>query len=587
MDTLIAVDVFQFGNYRLDRRAGGLFRRDENGSFVPVAIGSRALDVISVLIERHGELVSKDEIMRAVWPDTVVEEGNLTVQISALRRVLDDPGADASCIQTVAGRGYRFVAPVTRIAAGSPASATAKAAAVVDIPNAAVEGSALMRRRFPRPAAALLVLIGIVAVGWVGMLLGEHGWLRTDQARPPLSIIVLPFANLNSDPEQDYFAEAITDDLTTDLSAISGSVVIAHSTAQSYRGKPVNVRQIGRDLDVAYALEGSVRRMGDQVEVNAQLIETDNGTHVWADRFQTDRRNLAAAQSDITGRLARTLHLELVEAAGRRIELEKTVDPDASDLAMRGWVLWFRPLSAATHEAAAHAFDRALEIDPGSVDAKIGVATILVSNVGTGMSQSPQQDRARAERLLLEAIEQDPNSSRAYEALGTLRRIQTRLDESRIELERAVALDRNNAHALLQLGETLMFMGRPADGIPPIEASIRLNPSDPNAAFGDWALGTCHLLLGHMDQAVDLLRKARAENPRVYFFQLYLAGALGLRGDVDEARAVLADAIRLKPQANSLARWTALQPWIGNLGFMALRDKTVDVGLRRAGMPDN
>ena len=129
----------------------------------------------------------------------------------------------------------------------------------------------------------------------------------------------------------------------------------------------------------------------------------------------------------------------------------------------------------------------------------------------------------------------------------------------------------------------LMFMGRPADGIPLFETSIRLNPSDPDAAFGDWALGTCQLLLGHTDRAVDLLRKARAEN----FFQLYLAGALGLAGNSDESRAVLADAIRLKPQANSLAGWTALQPWIGNPGFMALRNKTLDAGLRRAGMPDN
>ena len=138
---------------------------------------------------------------------------------------------------------------------------------------------------------------------------------------PRLSIVVLPFANLGSDPEQEYFADAITDDLTTDLSRISGSVVIAHSTAQTYREKAVDVRQVGHELDVRYVLEGSVRRMGDQVEVNAQLVDTDRGAHVWADRFETDRHNLAEAQSEITGRLARTLHLELVEAAGRRIEL--------------------------------------------------------------------------------------------------------------------------------------------------------------------------------------------------------------------------------------------------------------------------
>jgi adenylate cyclase len=441
-------------------------------------------------------------------------------------------------------------------------------------------------------AFAGILLVGASGTGWWVLPTSPSA---TTQAHvpvnigssnaPPLSIVVLPFANLSSDPEQEYFADAITDDLTTDLSRISGSVVIAHSTARTYREKAVDVRQIGRDLDVRYVLEGSVRRVGDQVEVNAQLVDTDRGAHVWADRFETGRHNLAEAQSEITGRLARTLHLELVEAAGRRIELEKVGDPEASDLVMRGWDLWFRPLSASNHKEAARAFERALEIDPLSVDAKIGVATILISNVGTGLSQSPTQDSARAERLLLQAIEQEPNGSRAHEALGTLRRIQNRLDESRIELESAVALDRNNAHALLQLGETLMFLGRPADAIPEIEHSIRLNPRDPNAAFGDWALGTCHLLLGHTDEAADLLLRTRAENPRVYFFHIYLAGALGLRGDIDEARAALADAIRLKPEVTSLTRWSAVQPWVGNPALMALRANTLDVGLHRAGMP--
>jgi adenylate cyclase len=355
----------------------------------------------------------------------------------------------------------------------------------------------------------------------------------------------------------------------------------------AYRGRSADVRQIGHDLDVRYVLEGSVRRMGDQVEVNAQLVDAESGTHVWADRFNTDRRNLAEAQNEITGRLAHTLDLQLVEAAGRRIEQEKGTDPDASDLAMRGWVLWFRPWSAATRQEAVRAFERALEIDPRSIDAKIGLATILVSNVGVGLSHSPEQDGARAERLLLEAIEHDANSSRAHEVLGTLRRIQNRLDEARVEFETAIALDRNNAHAMLGLGQTLMFLGRPADGIPEIESSLRLDPRDPNIAFGHWSLGSCHLLLGHLDKAADLLRQARAENPRVYFFQLYLAGALGLRGDIDEARAALTEALRLKPEVNSLSQWKVAQPWIDNPAFVALRDSTLDVGLRRAGMPDD
>jgi TolB-like protein len=174
-------------------------------------------------------------------------------------------------------------------------------------------------------------------------------------ASPPasrLSIVVLPFENLSNDPEQEYFADGITDDLTTDLSRISGSFVIARSTAFTYKGKPIGVKQIGHELGVRYVLEGSVRRSGDQVRVNVQLIDAESGAHVWADRFETDRRNLVEAQREITGRLAESLHLELVRDFGRRIEEEGAADPDARDLVTRGWAWYHRPRSmAATEEA--------------------------------------------------------------------------------------------------------------------------------------------------------------------------------------------------------------------------------------------
>jgi TolB-like protein len=194
-----------------------------------------------------------------------------------------------------------------------------------------------------------------------------------------------------NDPEQD----GITDDLITDLSRIDGSFVIARNTAFTYKNKPVDVRQIGRAVGVRYILEGSVRRTGDQVRVNVQLIDGESGTHVWADRFDTDRRNLAEAQSEITGRLARTLNLELVAAVGRRIEQEKAVDPDARDLVMRGWAWFYRPASIANRHKALQAFERALEVDPQSVEARIGIGTVLVDDLVLGFSSSQERDIAR------------------------------------------------------------------------------------------------------------------------------------------------------------------------------------------------
>jgi adenylate cyclase len=163
---------------------------------------------------------------------------------------------------------------------------------------------------------------------------------------------------------------------------------------------------------------------------------------------------------------------------------------------------------------------------------------------------------------------------------------QNRLAESQIEFETATALDRNNARALYQLGNTLLFVGQPEAGLPYIESAIRLNPHDPNRGNFYGTLGMCHLVQGHVDQAIDLLRKARAENPRFWFIHFWLAGALGLKGDVDEARTALAQSLRLKPEMNSLARRRADVPWVANPSYWALQETTLNVGLRRAGFPD-
>ena len=394
--------------------------------------------------------------------------------------------------------------------------------------------------------------------------------------------MVLPFTNLSNDPEQEYFVDGITDDLTTDLSQISDSFVIARNTTFGYKGKAVDAKQIARELGVRYVLEGSVRRLGDQVQVNVQLIDGETGAHVWADRFETDRRNLAEAQSEITGRLARTLHLELVRDAARRIEQERSINPDARDLVMRGWAWWYATRSQATLREAQQAFERSLEIDPCSVDAKIGLGLVLTANVEAGFSSSIQDDQGRAEQLLLEAIGQDANRSMAHAVMGFLRRIEGRDAEAQAELETAVALDRNNAWAIRHLGVTFMLIGQPAPCIAYVERALKLNPRD---GFSYMNLGKCHLLLGQVDEAMSLLRKAVAMNPGIWFAHLKLAGALGLKGELEEARAELAQMVKLKPETNSVARIRTWEPY-RNPQFTALHDRTIIQGLRNAGFPE-
>jgi TolB-like protein len=233
MDALNSADMLLLGTFRFDQRSCALFHLD-SGAHIP--IGSRALGVLGVLVEHAGDLVSKDEIMKAVWPETVVEDANLTVHISTLRRILDAGRLEGSCIQTVSGRGYCFIGEVTQ--------------------NNLDARSGIERRE-----------------------------KRSPHTPPRLSIVVLPFANLNDDPEQQFFADAITEDLTTDLSGIPGMLVISRNTAFTYQGRRIDTRQIGRELGVRYVLEGSVRRSGDHIRINAQLIDAQTDTHLWTERF--------------------------------------------------------------------------------------------------------------------------------------------------------------------------------------------------------------------------------------------------------------------------------------------------------------
>jgi adenylate cyclase len=374
--------------------------------------------------------------------------------------------------------------------------------------------------------------------------------------------------------------------VTTDLSRIADSFVISRQTAFAYKGKPVDVRQIGRDLGVRYVLEGSVRRTGDRVRMNVQLIDAESGAHLWADRFDADLARLAATEEEITGRIARTLSLELAEAAGRRSERERPLNPDVQDLIRRGWAWWYRPRSPESLDQAQQAFERALELDPRSIEAQIGTAAVLSADVLEGFRRGSADDQARAERLLRQVLGREDNHSMAHHALGLLRRTQNRPAEALIEFETAVKLDRNNANAISQIGRVLINMGQPEAAIPYIERAIRLNPYDTILAVYLARLGLCHLLLGGIDLARDFLVRACAANPRLSYTHCYLAGCYGLLGDIEEAKASLTNMTGIRPEATSLTQLLALSPWLQHPAFLNLAEPTLFKGLRLAGFPE-
>ena len=256
---------------------------------------------------------------------------------------------------------------------------------------------------------------------------------------------------------------------------------------------------------------------------------------------------------------------------------------------MLGWAWWHRPRSAAAMQEARRAFERALEIDPESIDARVGLARVLTVELVGNFAPRPntdfQQEGERIERLLLEAIEGDPNNPRARATMGRLRWVQNRLAEARIEFETAIALDPNDSFAHVQLALTLLFSGDPAAAIPEAEKAIRLSPRDPQLWGYYWPLGFCRLLLNEPGAAIELLTRARATNPRNWLIHFLLAAALGLRGDVDGAKGALAESLKRNPDVDSLAAYRAFRPW-GSPQYWALFEESAAVGLRRAGLLD-
>jgi adenylate cyclase len=576
-----------------------------------------AVEVQRAMVDRNAETAGEKRIAFRIGvnlgdviaePDDIYGDG---VNIAARLEALAEPGG--ICVSRVVrdqirdklpypfeDMGEQSVKNIARpVRAYAMSAAAAASTPLLGAPAQSGPSRGLTRPRLFLIAASVVAAIAFGTLAWWGwpkansptvpaqLPTATHpqGPSTVATAPPPrLSFVVLPFTNLSSDPDQEYFVEGITDDLTTDLSRISGSFVIARNTAFTYKGKPVDVKQIGHELRVRYVIEGSVRRSGNQVQVNVQLIDAETGAHLWADRFDTDRAKLAETQNEITGRLARTLNIALVQAAQRGIERERTVDPNARDLVMRGWARF--DWSDVNRSETQPLFERALKIDPQSVSARLGVARILIEKLTYPQGSAFQQDETRAEQLLTEALKLDGNRADIHAMLGLLRRVQNRLTESRAEWEAAVALDRNNSWAYSELGTTLMYLGEPEAAIPHIEKAMRLNPGYPYIAGAYWGLGACHLLLGHVDEAIELLGKARAANPRPYFIHLWLAGALGLRGDLDEARASLAEVLKLKPELTSLAQIRIHYPWSTNPRHLALRNQTIDIGLRKAGFPD-
>jgi len=407
--------------------------------------------------------------------------------------------------------------------------------AVADLPARSVQLEAPRRR--------LTVLVAMAAAATAALVIAVTAWWLWPTTRslptatvpgapaatsiaqplvaPRLSIVVLPFANLSNDPEQQYFADGITEDLTTDLSRLAHMLVISRNSAFTYKDRPINAKQIGRELGVRYVLEGSVQRFGNQIRINVQLIDAETDAHLWAKRFERDMGDLFALQNEITSRIAITLDVELVTAEATR----PNDHPDALNYIFQGRAALSKPRSRENLAEAISLFEHALALDPHSAEAQSWLALALADRVLDEMTDSGAADIERAKGLIAQALVASPNNALEHFANGLVLRAQDRCEEAIPEFETVLAFDRNWVSAAAHIGRCRIFIGPIEDAIPAQEQAIRLSPLDPQLVFWYFRIGQVHLLQSRIDEAIAWLDKARHANPRLAIVHRWFASA--------------------------------------------------------------
>jgi TolB-like protein/class 3 adenylate cyclase len=400
---------------------------------------------------------------------------------------------------------------------------------------------------------------------------------------PRLSIVVLPFANIGGGAEQEPFVDGVTESLTTDLSRIRGAVVIARNTAFTYKGESLDVKSVGRELNVRYVLEGSVQRAGKRMRVNVQLIDAETGNHLWAERFDKPLTDLFDMQDEIVARLANALDAQLAAAEARRAE--QAPNPDSMDLYFQGLAWFNKGVTAENLVPARGFFDRALAADPGNVDALIDLARADVYAAALFFVADPVAAFAAAEARLTKALSLVPDHARGHIWLGFVYIFTRRAIQGIAECEHALALDRNlaSAHSIIGLGK--VFIGHAEETEIHVLEALRLSPRDMMAYTWMTYAGIAKNILGSYDPAVVWCRRASESNrnhPTVWF---QLAIALASLGRLDEARSAAEAGLALAP-AFTVSR--ARRIWTGfsdDRTYLTQVERVLE-GLRKTGLPE-
>ncbi len=406
----------------------------------------------------------------------------------------------------------------------------------------------------------------------------------SEKAGPPhLSIVVLPFAQIGGGPEQEYFVDGVTENLTTDLSRIRGSFVIGRNTAFTYKGKAVDLKQIGRDLNVRYVLEGSVQRSGNRMRVNVQLIDAGRGADLWAERFDKPLADLFEMQDEIVARLANALNAQLVAAEARRAE--QAPNPNSMDLYFEGLALFNKGMTPENVARAQGFYDRALSVDPGNVDALVRSAEADLVEAMLLFVKDPIPALATAEAKLSKAVSSVPDHPRAHFLLGLVDLLTKGAAQGIAECEHALELDRNLAAAHYAIGFGKLPIGRAEETEAHVGDALRLSPRDTTAYVWMHLAGHAKDHIGSYEQAVSWFRRAIEANRNYPLPHFELAAALAQLGRIDEARSAVKAGLALNPDF-TIARVRAAWATISEDPTYAAEHERIFEGMRKAGLPE-
>ena len=590
MDVPVSPGLLLFGPFRFDRHHRALFRCTDGDSWQLVSIGSRALDVLAVLVAGSGNLVSKEEIMTAVWPNVVVEEANLTVQISMLRRALDRERGGESCIQTLPGRGYRFVPRVTRAEAAPPETwpPLHGTSPPDDAPMAIAgpPGLAVWTRR-PMLAAAI-VLAALLAGAGVWMLRGAVSPQAARVAATPApadrrqSGIVLPFENSSGDPAQDELAARLTREVTNIIARSGDMPTVPEITAAAYRGKIEDLRAIRREQDVHFALVGTARRQGGRLIVSAVMYSTRSGQTVWSGLL--DRPDGPHALAEIVQVIYESYWQATINAEAFLAMRDHPDKLDARDLLFIMRSTRLAAPTKANFQEKARLIDRALALDPNDMFALEGQARLRAEGVMLGFSDNPAADLAIAAKAADRMLQIDANAVISLRAKAAVLRAQGSWNEAEAILRRVIVMQPTEANRRYELGQVLQAQGKHAEALTSFQDARRFaGGSDPVFNY-DGSIALADLAMGKPAEAIETARLSISEFPpgsgRVEEVPwLALIAAQSSSGQDDSARADLQKFLSTPRSWHSMAE---VQQWPAFNANAPLMD-----GLRKAGMPDD